>query len=215
MKIRSDDFISYPRTFHLMSSPGRSSDDKVLKSHEDLKRSKVVVLEKMDGENTNMYRSGIHARSLDFSYHESRSWVQRLHAGISWRIPEGFRICGENVYAKHSIRYSNLPGYFIVFSIWDADNNCLSWEDTVAMAEELGLPVVNCLYQGEYSDSVIEDIVSGLDTNEVEGIVVRPLESFSYDEFSTRVGKWVRESHVQTDKHWRFQKIVKNELAVK
>ncbi|MGY5343347.1 RNA ligase family protein [Paenibacillus glucanolyticus] len=37
---------------------------------------------------------------------------------IKYRIPEGYRICAENVYAKHSLLYSALPSYFLLFSVW-------------------------------------------------------------------------------------------------
>ena len=58
----------------------------------------VIVTEKMDGENTNMYRDRIHARSIDSSHHESRSWVKSFHAQIKDSIPSGVKICGENLY---------------------------------------------------------------------------------------------------------------------
>lgn len=36
----------------------------------------VVITEKMDGENTTLYRDGLHARSLDSRHHPSRNWVK-------------------------------------------------------------------------------------------------------------------------------------------
>ena len=38
---------------------------------------------------------------------------------------------------------------------------------------------------------------------DIEGFVVRDIESFPIDEFSKHVAKYVRANHVQTDKHWR------------
>ena len=38
--------------------------------------------------------------------------------------------------------------------------------------------------------------------NEVEGFVVRNIDSFKYEDFSKNVGKYVRANHVQTNQHW-------------
>jgi RNA ligase len=195
--------VKYPRTYHLPSSPGATDDDKILDpsviagwAGED-----VVVLEKMDGENTNMYSDYLHARSLDYSPHPSRSWVRALHGQIRHDIPDDWRICGENLAAAHSIHYTDLPSYFLVFSIWDEGNMCLSWADTQEWTTLLGLQTVPVLYRGKFADFKAPDLGGR------EGYVVRPQRAFHFQEFSSVVGKWVRPNHVQTDQHW-MQKTV-------
>ena len=121
----------YPRTPHLPWSPGASSDDVWIDTFALFEGSEVVITEKMDGENTTLYADHIHARSLDSRHHPSRSWVKGLHQSIAHLIPAGWRICGENLYARHSVGYEALPSYFMVFSIWDEHNHCLGWEQTV------------------------------------------------------------------------------------
>ena len=108
--------------------PGMKKDDRMHADVEQFRGTTIVVTTKMDGENTTMYRDGIHARSLDYKRHPSRDWVKNLHGKIAHEIPEGFRICGENLFAKHSIHYTNLPSYFMVFSVWDRCT-CLAWEN--------------------------------------------------------------------------------------
>ncbi len=71
---------------------------------------------------------------------------------MGYRIPEGWRICGENVYACHSIHYIALTSYFYVFSIWNEKNECLSWDATVAWCKKLGLAHVPLLYRGPYNE---------------------------------------------------------------
>jgi RNA ligase len=93
----------YPRTPHLPWSPGASEDDVKLDGCLKFQGREVVVTEKMDGENTSLYRNGLHARSLDSRHHPSRDWIKAWHGGIAHHIPEGWRLCGENVYARHSI----------------------------------------------------------------------------------------------------------------
>ncbi len=91
----------------------------------------IVVTEKMDGENTSIYADGfVHARSLDSKNHKSRDWVQKLASRVGNEgLPENLRLCGENLYARHSIAYNALPSYFMVFGIYE-DDICLSWEET-------------------------------------------------------------------------------------
>ena len=133
-------YVKYPRTYHLPWSPGATDDDRVL-TDEELEANfvgrMVVVTEKMDGENTTMYNDYIHARSLDSASHPSREWVKNLHAQIQWQIPDGWRICGENLYASHTLHYAGLPSYFIVFSVWDENNICQSWDDTACRPGDL------------------------------------------------------------------------------
>src|SRR3546814_8478297 len=69
---------------------------------------RVIVTEKMDGENTTLYRDYIHARSVDGRSHPSRDWVKQFRSGIAADIPEDWRVCGENLFAKHSIHYTAL-----------------------------------------------------------------------------------------------------------
>ena len=77
-----------------------------------------------------MYSDRIHARSLETDFHESRTWVRALWGNIKHEIQDGWRICGENMFAEHSIHYNNLETYFYVFSIWNETNDCLSWDET-------------------------------------------------------------------------------------
>jgi RNA ligase len=104
----------YPRTPHLSFSPGVSEDDIQLNSNQIFANSDIVITEKLDGENTTFYPDYLHARSLDSRHHPSRTWVKALHASIAHNIPLGWPICGENLYARHSIAYKNLKSYFFL-----------------------------------------------------------------------------------------------------
>lgn len=207
------DRVKYPRTFHMPFSPGVQSDDKVIKSTSNFVGKRVILTVKMDGENTTMYRDAIHARSLDSAHHPSRDWVKRIWSEISWNIPDGFRVCGENMYAQHSIAYDNLESYFYVFSIWN-QMTCMSWDDTVLYAELLELPLVEVLYDGIYDEDAIRKVCEGIDHSRVEGAVLRLADSFAYQDFNRCVMKYVRAGHVQTDEHWMHQAIKANGLKV-
>lgn len=205
--------IKYPRTPHLPDSPGMTNDDRVIKDLSLLAGSRVIITEKMDGENTTFYRDGIHARSLGYSAHPSRSWMRGFHAEIKFLIPDGWRICGENLYAKHSIHYQSLPHYFMAFSVWDEDNICLSWAETTDFLDDIGILYVPVLAEGSFQESL--EKVTEIDTSKVEGYVIRKADRFDYDDFDRSVVKWVRKNHVQTDDHWLYQAVTKNILAEK
>jgi hypothetical protein len=204
-------YVKYPRTYHLPWSPGLTDDDRMLPSVLVFEGREVVVTEKMDGENTTMYNDHIHARSLDTDNHESRAWVKNLHGKISYDIPEGFRICGENVFALHSIPYTDLSSYFLVFSIWDENNTCLSWDDTIEYAAVLGLETVPVLWRGIWDEEKVRSLAP-TDTNHHEGYTVRVADSFTYGSFRRSIAKWVRPHHVQTTHGWKTRAVVRNGL---
>lgn len=212
----SEPRVKYPRTPHLPTSRGATPDDVSASAEllDTLGRSEVVVTEKMDGECTTLYRDGFHARSIDSRHHPSRDWLAGFHATIAADIPAGLRICGENLYAQHSMRYDNLPTYFEVFSIWEGDR-CLPWDDTVDWCDLLGLTHVPVLHRGPMPS--LADLEANWETRlgptRSEGYVVRAAGGFARDQFATHVAKHVREGHVTTDTHWAYSQIIPNEIT--
>jgi hypothetical protein len=205
--------VKYPRTFHLPWSPGISDDDEVLNDLSGFRGHEVVLTEKMDGENCTMYTDRIHARSLDSAHHESRSWVKNFWSSIKHKIPIRWRICGENMYAQHSIAYDSLQSYFYGFSIWDEYNICQSWRDTLTYFELLGIVPVRQVYiNSTFIEDEVKEICENVPPN-VEGYVLRRTDSFRFDEFTKYVAKYVRKNHVQTNEHWMTSKIIPNKLG--
>ena len=203
--------IKYPSTPHLPWSPGFvKRNDTRCENTSHLEGRFVVVTEKMDGENTTMYRDGLHARSLTSGDHPSRSWIKRFHAEIAHEIPEGWRICGENLFAQHSIAYEELPSYFMLFSIWDEKNHCLPWDEMVEWAKLLNLALPVVLYTGIFDEKALRALP--VDTERSEGYVVRLYEGFSFENFNRSIAKWVRENHVRTTRHWMTQEVIPNGL---
>lgn len=201
----------YPRTPHLPWSSGSvSEDDLVLQSIAQFNNKNVVVTEKLDGENTNMYCDYLHARSIHYRHHPSRDWIKKLHSKISHLIPPGWRLCGENLYAQHSIAYNELESYFFLFSIWNDDNFCLDWQQTMEWAELLGLQTPTEFYRGVWNESLIKNLP--INADRCEGYVVRTIEGFSYELFSGNVAKWVRRGHVTTHFSWIHQEVIPNRL---
>ncbi len=205
------DPVKYPRTPHLPWSPGGTSDDAYLIDTNHFAGREIVITEKMDGENTTFYRERMHARSVDSRHHPSRDWVKALHGQIAAEIPDGWRFCGENVYAQHSIAYLNLESYFYLFSVWNAENEALSWDETLEWAELLGLATAPELFRGEWDEETVRGLE--IDPSVQEGYVVRRAERFMFDDFANSLAKWVRTGHVQTSEHWMYAEIIPNQLA--
>lgn len=206
--------VKYPRSFHLPWSRGYTHDDKISKNVDHFIGKEVIVTEKLDGEGTSLYLDHIHARSMDSGDHPSRHWVKALHSTIAYQIPENWRLCGENVYAKHSIHYQELTSYFYLFSVWNDQNICLSWDETVKWAKELGIETVPVLYRGTFDEVKIKKLYTKISVfgAEQEGYVIRLADSFHYDDFEFSLGKFVRKNHVQTDSHWLNRKVIPNKL---
>lgn len=205
--------VRYPRTFHLPWSEGLSADDKVLDDLRAFVGQRVVVTEKMDGENTSLYRDHLHARSLDSRHHPSRDWVKAFWSGIRHDIPEGWRVCGENLFARHSLAYDDLPTFFLGFSVWNERNECLPWDDTLDWFDLLGITPVPVLHDGIWDEQAIKALHDPKrDDERREGYVVRLAEGFPLARFRSHVAKYVRAKHVQTDQHWMHAQIVRNGL---
>ncbi|MCB1712544.1 MAG: hypothetical protein KDH96_08755, partial [Candidatus Riesia sp.] len=182
------DIIKYPRTYHLSWSPGVTRDDRIMNDYRIFEGKSVVITEKRDGENTTMYNSRKpHARSLDTDNHPSRKWVVDYWAryfAYQDKIPEGWRVCGENLYAMHSIPYTNLTTYFEMFSIWDENNVCLSWSETEEWSDLLEIDLVPIIYKGVWDMDIINDINEYIEKerDNIEGYVVRLTRSFHFSE---------------------------------
>lgn len=213
----------YPRTFHFPFSPGADKSDKILESLDAFEKPElqnVVTTIKMDGENTTLYHDYWHARSMTQNQHLSRNWLAAFHATIQHLIPPEIRICGENLYATHSIHYKNLPSYFQVFGIWEGDK-CWSWEDTEQFCQDMKLDTVPVLSKGRWQGqtATYHWFESLLKTNfmedDVEGIVVRLDKEIKLDEWPTQCAKMVRANHIQTDQHWMSKPVQKNGLKPK
>lgn len=206
--------VKYPRTHHVPWSPGVNDDDRVLHDLSAFHGRRVIASLKMDGECTSMYQSGIHARSTDSASHPSRNLVKSFHARICGDIPQGWRVCGENLYAEHSIAYRNLQSYFMGFSVWDDRNQCLPWDETQEWFALLGIQPVPVLYDGLFDAALLRKLHKPVvDGQEHEGWVLRVADGFRYGAFRQCVAKFVRAGHVQTAKHWMHgQRIVPNQL---
>ena len=210
----------YPRTYHLPYSPGKSNDDKVLLSLDSFINTEIVITEKIDGSNVCMESDNCYARSHSSQpKHISFDAFKAAHANIRHKLIDGTQYFGEWVFAKHSIYYSRLPNYFLLFGI-RAGDRWASWDDIEDLAQELDVPTVPVLFRGSVSDySALKEkiltLASGMSTygdTEKEGLVIRVSAGFYDANFSTNIAKIVRANHIQTSDHWAKQSVIRNGL---
>jgi Arylamine N-acetyltransferase len=225
------DSPKYNRTYHLPWSKGATSDDKRISPHAlgPITRDPIVITEKMDGSNTSLEKDGCFARTHSGPpSHPSFDGLKALHAQVRYKIPQGIQLFGEWLYAKHSIEYSELPHYFMLFNVRIFDgikstgelvSHWASWEEVEMWAQEIGVPTVPVLYKGiAGSDKQLKELIESLMIQPSacggirEGVVARVQNEFEDDYFDVCVLKCVRANHVQTSDHWKDQEIIKNKI---
>lgn len=222
-KIKQVSYYKYPRTFHLPYSPKRGSDDKVLIDDSDFEGKYIVVLEKMDGENTTIYTNHLHARSVDSVKDESHRWLERFQNFIIPQLNQlsNWRICGENMFYKHTVSYQDLESVFLGYSIWlenqnQESNYSLSWHATKAIFDKIGISYPTIIYEGVYDKKAILEKFEeyrNQKNRQVEGFVIRLESSFLYQDFSKSVAKYVCDDfEITTNKHWRYEAKTLNQL---
>lgn len=210
----------YGRTYHFPFSPGTTSDDRISHAYwEDIQKWKAGILtEKLDGENTCLNKVGVFARSHAApTLHPWADYLKIKWASIKNDLND-LEIFGENLYAIHSIKYTDLPSHFFVFGVREHDR-WLSWEEVKFYAGMLDFPTVPEIGPSMIPTSdkdlfknIITDVVKGpsllgsvnndLTPSTMEGIVLRNTDGFTVEDFKQNVLKYVRKGHVKTDEHW-------------
>lgn len=203
-------YLKYHRTYHLPWSHLHSDD----KAFPDLRRfngEDVVVLEKLDGENTSIYSDGyMHARSLDSAHNMTRDWIKRLSSVLRFDIPSGWRFVFENVAYYHSIHYRNLEGFAYLLSIWDENNVRIPYDDMLEYANLLDLPTPKVLYRGQFDETKLREISDTMDLTASEGYVVTVTRAVKHDEINGCIAKFVRDDHCQPNKDGKVEHWLKN-----
>lgn len=203
----------HPRTLHLPWSQTVGKDDRVISTLEHLRDREVVVTAKLDGECTTMYHDRLHARSPTSGRHPSRSRVTALWGRISHVLDANWRVCGENMQARHAIGYRNLPSVFFVHSLWFRDT-VMSWDFTQNWCRHaIGVPTVPVVWRGPYSRVPWLDLGKCEFTgwcDHDEGYVVRDAADFECGAWDTRVAKFVRGGFQPGADHWMHAPMVEN-----
>ncbi len=222
------DFFRYPHTPHLAwLGQGEPRDDKVLSAVEvkALLADEVVVEEKLDGANLGLSvgpDGGLRAQNRG-------SYLAEPHAGQFARLPAWIAhhelplramlrpdliLFGEWCAARHSLDYSALPDWFLVFDVYDR-SACRFWNSSrrATFAREAGLATVPEVFRGRTTLVDLKKLVATASSQYrrggLEGLVIRRESS----EWAEARAKLVRPDFTQAiDTHWRKRAIEWNRV---
>lgn len=221
--------FKFPHTPHLTwLAPGAPRADKVLTPAE-LRRFlayPVVVEEKLDGANVGISfdqtktpvvknRGTVLGPGSHPQFQPLWPWLAEHQEVLCRALGSELILFGEWCFAVHSIRYRDLPSYFMGFDIYDIEARKF-WSATRRdqWAAPLDIFTVPSVTRGSFSLNQLEDLVRSLRSrfgNEAaEGIYVRQ----DGEDWLTDRAKLVRPEFLQTiEEHWMNHKLQKNQLA--
>jgi len=226
-------FLRFPHTPHLVwLGTGEPRDDKVLPAREaqDLLRHDAVIEEKVDGANLGLSlgpeltlrlqnRGGYLVEPFGGQFARLSGWLGVHGVDIAEflieHVDRPVMLFGEWCAARHSIAYTRLPDWFLLFDVVDRESGQFwSSERRDALATRLGLAVTPRIAKGRFKlvelQRMLADTPSRFRDGPLEGLVVRIEDSA----WSTRRAKLVRADFTQTiGDHWRHRRLEWNCLA--
>jgi atypical dual specificity phosphatase len=234
--------IKFPRTHHIFDAADESQqssvtrDDLLLSDAEiqEYCNTPLTIEEKVDGanlgitidENYNVIfqnRSHIVTYASATQFKGLESW-ESDHSGDIFAIlmrdnnPTRYVLYGEWCYAKHSIKYDNLPDYFLAFDIFDKyENKFYSRSEFHAALEGTDISAVpiiaeiNCVTPDEMKATLLNllETQSQFTDGLIEGVYIRK----DNEDFLERRCKLVRPEFTQNiDVHWSKMELEKNKI---
>ena len=221
-------FYRFPHTPHLeWVGAGSPRYDKIMSPHDAciLLKTNLIVEEKVDGANLGFSindngefcaqsrGSFLSFDSLVGQWKPLRRWVNDRRAAIAEAIFPDLVIFGEWCYAKHSIKYTNLPDWFLAFDVYDKRKSefwCTNRRDS--LVNSLGLSVVPRYGSGRFSLESLMSMTerSQLSVGPAEGVYVRHEEGGRLLSRAKLVREDFRQSIVG---HWTKRPVEANLLA--
>ena len=222
-------FVKFPRTKHAINLGSASRDDLIM-TEGDLQMlidGPIVVEEKIDGANL-----GISIDSSGKILVQNRShyvnpsthpqfkllgvWIENHREELAEILEWTNQILfGEWVYAKHSIQYTKLPDYFLVYDLYTISTNSFASRGVLDnLLQHTSLQQVPKIGEGKYSKdelvNLVSNTISRFSDEIVEGIYIRKgSEDFKLTQAR---GKVVRVGFIAGNQHWTKYKIQKNLL---
>jgi ATP-dependent RNA circularization protein (DNA/RNA ligase family) len=224
------EFFKFPRTPHLFVGSGLDiRDDKVLSDIErrDFLNNTIVVEEKIDGANIGISLSEtgeliIQNRGnyvLPGSHPQFNliwDWAYSRISLLSEHIGNDFIVFGEWCYAKHSIRYTLLPDWFIGFDIYNKKQDLfLSVDLRNQLLKKINIETVPIIGRGIYTKCEIEKLLNSVSSKfyfgPVEGIYLRLEDSHKL----IKRAKVVNKNFIQEiDIHWNKKELISNKIKI-
>jgi len=221
------EFFKFPSTPHLTVPKGvRVRAEKVLNQDEieGFLSSEIVIEEKIDGANLGVSfnqhgeiriqnRGSYLTEPYEGQWKTLRDWLNRKEDILFDLLTDKYILFGEWCYARHSIHYSKLPDWFIVFDVYSKnDLKFLSVDRRNTFIAGKDIKIVPLLGKGMYSFNDLQGFFrkSMYSNAQSEGIYLRQDEK---GWLKTRA-KMVRNSFIQSNEpHWSSRMIEPNYLS--
>lgn len=222
------DFFKFPHTPHLAwLGDGDPRDDKVLTASETeaFLGHTVLLEEKVDGANLGFSvdsngsirvqnRGQYLHRPFNGQFTRLNGWLTIHEEALFEALGNSLMLFGEWLAAVHSLEYTSLPDYFLMFDVYDrSERRFWSTARRNALAARCGLCVIHQLGMGHYRMSSLKRMLgttpSAYRDLGCEGIYLR----YDDDDWLLARAKLVHPDFVQSiGEHWRSRSLRWNAL---
>ena len=221
-------FFRFPHTPYIKwLGSGSLRGDKILTNSEieELLSGEVVVEEKVDGANIGISlddhekirvqnRGNYLIEPYIGQFKHLPGWLEKNGYRIQQHLLPNMIVFGEWCAARHSLSYTKLPDYFLLFDVYDKEaEKFWSSDRRNFWAHQVGLKNVPQLSCGRFSvddlERMLGDSKSCYREGSLEGLVVRK----DYERWNISRGKLVQGEFVQSiDTHWSSRPLQRNKL---
>lgn len=224
-----NDFFKFPRTPHLSwLADGAPRDDKVMSAVErsQFLANPIVVEEKVDGANIGLSlggggdvrvqsRGGYLGPGSHPQFQPLWGWIAERAHRLKDALRGGLILFGEWCFAVHSVRYSELPDWFLGFDVYDpSQGRFFSTARRNRLLSSVQVTPVPQISRGRFDANMLVEVLhtrrSALGAQTLEGLYLRN-ES---DDWLNARAKLVRADFLQgIEEHWSRRRIEPNRLA--
>jgi len=228
MEATSLEIYKFPRTRHLMDTGGGVGRDDLLMDQKEMLeflKNQVTLEEKIDGANlgislTSDYQLTFQNRSHYVTSQSATQWKTldlwvSQHPGIFQFLTPELVLFGEWMYAKHSIHYTELPGYFLAFDIFNKkEQKFYSVDERDRLLKDSGIPTVRQLGRGRFTKDQISALLNSQSIfypGPVEGVYIR-IDQGNYLQQRAKVVRsdFLEKGEDEEVEHWSKKQLVKN-----
>jgi ATP-dependent RNA circularization protein (DNA/RNA ligase family) len=225
-KTTHSDFLKFPRTHHLFCTSKNVDREDLFMDPKDAKifySNFVTIEEKIDGANLgfSIDKETMNILSQNRSHYVTSQTASQWKMLDSWIadhpklfevLDPNFILYGEWVYARHSVEYDRLPGYFIAFDIYDTKNRYfLSVQERNKRLSGTDIPIIKTIATGNFSQDDIVKLLNGSSHYRTKGALEGVYVRIDSEKKLEHRSKCVRSDFIQEiEEHWSSRELEKN-----
>lgn len=223
-----NDFFKFPHTPHIAwLGDGEPRDDKVLTATEvkTFLKHPIVLEEKIDGANigfslgidgeVNVQNRGQYMlRPFTGQFSRLNEWLAIHEEALFDALGESLILFGEWAAAVHSLEYLELPDYFLIFDVYDSDEQRFwSTSRRNALALQLGMRHIHQIGTGHYPLNVLKQMTATMPSVYRDGVCEGIYLRHEDENWLIARAKLVHPDFMQNiAEHWRSRSLRWNAL---